>query len=72
YLSVADGAQMTRALRSLRGDREMSAAMVNTGLETIRERHTCRHRAEQLVGIVADIRGSGLQSQSQHDIGAVA
>ena len=72
YLSVAEGSQMMRALRSVREDREMSAAMVTTGLKTIRQHHTCRHRAEQLVGIVADIRGSSLQSQSQHDIGALA
>ncbi|MEY9183747.1 spore maturation protein CgeB [Bradyrhizobium sp. USDA 326] len=72
YLSVADGTQMKRALRSVREDRDMSAAMVNAGLKTIRDHHTCRHRAEQLVGIVADIRESGRPSQPQHHIGAVA
>lgn len=72
YLGVADGMEMKRALRSLREDREMSAAMVHTGLKTIMERHTCRHRADQLIGIVADIRGSSRPSQPQHHIGAVA
>lgn len=72
YVSVAAGTQMNRALRALREDRDMSAAMSEIGLKTIRDRHTCRHRAEQLVGIVADIRQSGRPSHPRHHIGAVA
>lgn len=72
YLSAADGTQMRRALRSVLDDRQMSAALVETGLKTIRERHTCRHRAEQLVGIAAEIRASGHPSRSKRHIGADA
>lgn len=72
YLSVADGAQMTRALRAVIDDPELSSAMMATGLKTIRDRHTCRHRAEQLIDIVSGLRGSSRPSQPQHHIGAVA
>lgn len=72
YLSVADGAQMKRALRAVIDDPELSSAMVATGLKTIRDRHTCRHRAEQLIDIVSGLRGSSRPSQPQHHIGAVA
>ncbi|MEY9588020.1 spore maturation protein CgeB [Bradyrhizobium yuanmingense] len=72
YLSVADGAQMKHALRSVTDDPEFSAAMVETGLKVIRDRHTCRHRAEQLIDIVTDLRDSSRSARPQHDIGAVA
>ena len=72
YLGVADGMQMKRALRTVLDDPELSSAMVETGLKTIREHHTCRHRAEQLVGIVADIRDSGRSTPPQRHLGVVA
>ena len=71
YFSAADGAQMKRTLRMLLADRELSSATVEAGLRAIRERHTCRHRAEQLLGIVDSIRISG-QPQQRPYVGAVA
>ncbi|MCA1550406.1 glycosyltransferase [Bradyrhizobium sp. BRP19] len=72
YLSVADGAQTKQALRAVIDDPEFSAAMVATGLKVIRDRHTCRHRAEQLIDIVTNLRDSSRSARPQHDIGAVA
>lgn len=72
YLSVTNGTQMKQALRAVLDDREMSSAMVQKGLRTIAEHHTCRHRAEQLVSIVADIRNSRRSAQPQRYVGAVA
>lgn len=71
YLSVTNGTQMKQALRAVLDDREMSSAMVQKGLRTITEHHTCRHRAEQLVSIVADIRNSRRSAQPQRYVGAV-
>jgi spore maturation protein CgeB len=71
YLSAADGTGMKRALRRLLDDRELRSATIETGLRAIRERHTCRHRAEQLVGIVETIRASD-QAQPRRYIGASA
>jgi spore maturation protein CgeB len=70
YISVADGAQMKQALRAVLEDRELSSALVQTGLATIRQSHTCRHRAAQLVDIVAGIRNP--RRASPRPIGAVA
>ncbi|MDF0496791.1 CgeB family protein [Bradyrhizobium yuanmingense] len=72
YLSVGDGEQMKHALRTVIDDPDLSAAMVETGLKVIRDRHTCRHRAEQLIDIVTDLRDTGRSARPQHDIGAVA
>jgi spore maturation protein CgeB len=63
---------MKRALRALLDDRELWSVTVETGLRTVRERHTCRHRAEQLVSIVQDLRASGHPSQPLRYIGASA
>ena len=57
YLSVADGAEMKDALQALLHDRDLATALTTAGLQTIAERHTCRHRALELLGIVDSIRG---------------
>ncbi len=58
YLTAQDGEEMTAQLRRLRDDPELRAALVASGLETIRARHTCAHRADELLGIVAQLRAS--------------
>jgi spore maturation protein CgeB len=57
YLSVADGAEMKDALRTLLHDRDLAAALTTAGLQTIAERHTCRHRVLELLGIVDFLHG---------------
>lgn len=39
----------------LASDQDARARLAENGLETIRARHTCDHRAEQLEGIVKEI-----------------
>jgi hypothetical protein len=46
---------MTAALRRLRNDAELRESLVRSGLETIRARHTCGHRADELLAIVASL-----------------
>ena len=58
YLRAANGAQMKDALQALLHDPELAAAVITAGLQTIAERHTCRHRALELLGVVDSIRGS--------------
>lgn len=53
YLKVRNGPETERALRSMREDREVRQALIASGLETIRTRHTCAHRADELLAIVA-------------------
>jgi spore maturation protein CgeB len=56
YLRASDGAEMKNALRMLLHDSDLAAALTTAGLQTIAERHTCRHRALELLGVVDSIR----------------
>jgi spore maturation protein CgeB len=53
YLVVRDGTEMVAALRALGEDPDLRAGLVASGLETIRARHTCAHRVDELLAIVA-------------------
>jgi spore maturation protein CgeB len=55
YLLAADGLAMQRMMRDLLCDRHLAARLAKNGLETIRTRHTCRHRAEELLAICAEL-----------------
>jgi spore maturation protein CgeB len=52
YLVAHDGAEMTRHLRDLAADAALRRALAASGLETIRARHTCAHRVDELLAIV--------------------
>jgi spore maturation protein CgeB len=58
YLRVADGEQMKAALHMLLTDSELAEAMADAAYKLIIERHTCRHRAIELLNIVDGIRTS--------------
>ncbi|MGF7155582.1 CgeB family protein [Novosphingobium gossypii] len=55
YLVARDGAEMTRHLAALRDDPDLRAALVRSGIEAIRSRHTCAHRVDELLAIVASL-----------------
>jgi spore maturation protein CgeB len=56
FLMVSNGDEMARTLRWLRDDAELRESLVAKGLETIRKRHSCAHRAEELMRIYAGLR----------------
>ncbi|MBE7218474.1 MAG: glycosyltransferase [Caulobacteraceae bacterium] len=56
FLVAADGAEATRHLRALRDDPVLRVELAGSGLETIRARHTCAHRVDELLGIVAHLK----------------
>jgi spore maturation protein CgeB len=58
YLVARDGAEMARHLTALKADPELRADLVRSGLESIRARHTCAHRVDELLTIVARLRAS--------------
>ncbi len=58
YLLARDGEEMTGHLRAVAADPALRAALAASGLETIRARHTCRHRAEELLAAAAAIAGT--------------
>lgn len=55
YLHAETGEQMTRHLKALGSDADLRAALAARGLETIRARHTCAHRARELLEIAAGL-----------------
>lgn len=55
YLVARDGAEMTKHLRALRNDPGLRASLAASGLETIRARHSCAHRVDQLLDIAAHL-----------------
>lgn len=55
FLFAGDGAEMTAHLRDLAHDADLRAALVAHGLETIRARHTCAHRAQELLSIAGTL-----------------
>jgi spore maturation protein CgeB len=59
---VRDGVEMTRALRELTNDAGLRASLVRNGLETISKRHTCAHRADELIAIAERLRAPALES----------
>ncbi|HZG09601.1 MAG TPA: glycosyltransferase [Allosphingosinicella sp.] len=56
YLIARDGEEMTRILSQLRDDPAVGASLAKSGLETILARHTCGHRADELLRIVAHLK----------------
>lgn len=51
YLCVNDGKAMRAAIERLLTDEDARGQLGESGLQTVRSRHTCRHRAQQLVEI---------------------
>ncbi|MGQ3357325.1 MAG: CgeB family protein [Phreatobacter sp.] len=58
FLVAADGAAMTRHLRDLGEDPALRASLVAAGLAAIRSRHTCAHRAGELLAVYRELAGS--------------
>jgi spore maturation protein CgeB len=58
FLVAKDGAEMERHLRALAHDPDLRRALAANGLATVRCRHSCAHRADQLLAILARL-GAG-------------
>jgi spore maturation protein CgeB len=56
FLFARSGQEMARLLRDLREDPALRASLVASGLETIRARHTCGHRADELLAILDSLQ----------------
>jgi spore maturation protein CgeB len=49
---------MTAHLRALAADPDLRAALTRSGLARIAQRHTCAHRAEELLAVYARLTTS--------------
>ncbi|HEX8830938.1 MAG TPA: glycosyltransferase [Longimicrobium sp.] len=59
YAVAQSPAEMRDALLRLSRDEDAARAQAERGLETILARHTCEHRAAQLLGIIAELGAAG-------------
>jgi len=51
FLVARNGAEMQRHIADVLADESLAAALARSGLETIRARHTCAHRVDELEAI---------------------
>jgi spore maturation protein CgeB len=56
FMRAANGEQMTAQLRRLQHDKQFADELTVRGLQTIRSRHTCAHRVDELLAIIAAVR----------------
>jgi spore maturation protein CgeB len=68
-LLARDGAEAARHMRAVLADPDLAASLAENGLRTIRERHTCAHRVDQLLGICAQL---GIADRTGASLAAVA
>jgi spore maturation protein CgeB len=59
FLMVHSPAEMREQIRRLARDEDARRRLAENGLETVRARHTCGHRAEQLEEIYGELAGTG-------------
>ncbi len=55
YLVARDGDEMRRHMRNVLNDPELAADLARSGLRTIRARHTCAHRVDELLAIHSEL-----------------
>lgn len=55
YLVARSGEEMTDQLSMILSDEKLAASLSNNGINTIRGRHTCDHRVQQLMRILGEI-----------------
>jgi spore maturation protein CgeB len=58
FLMARDQTEMTRYLRAVRDDAELRASLIRHGLQTILARHTCSHRADELLTVLGQMAHS--------------
>ncbi|HWI57758.1 MAG TPA: glycosyltransferase, partial [Bacillota bacterium] len=59
FLVARTGREMVQHLKALRNDAGLRAQLAAHGLQTIRSRHTCAHRVDELLAIDAEVRSGG-------------
>ena len=55
FLVARNGREMKRHLRALLSDKKMARDFAEHGLQTVRARHTCAHRVDELISILREL-----------------
>lgn len=67
HLVANSPAEMRRYLRLLVNDADARRAIARAGLETVRARHTCAHRVDELMGILRELERERPAGVVAHD-----
>jgi spore maturation protein CgeB len=59
FLMANNGADMRQKMSELLAEPDAAAALAEHGRETILARHTCAHRVDELLDIIAELSGAG-------------
>jgi spore maturation protein CgeB len=62
YLVARDGSEMKQHLRALMSEPALRAELARNGLETVRARHTCAHRVDELLEISGELASGARQA----------
>jgi spore maturation protein CgeB len=63
FLMARDGSEMRNKLRAVLNDKALAQTLRQNGLDAIRERHSCRHRAHELLAIYHSIKDATFLEQ---------
>ena len=69
YLVARNGREMQRCLQEVLADPALAASLVRYGRETILARHTCAHRVDELLAVLAEL---GIATAARKKEGAAA
>jgi spore maturation protein CgeB len=72
YLTAEDGDEMIACLGALRDEPERAAALARHGRQTILARHTCAHRADELLAIDHELASGNTTGNSFSFMGDIA
>jgi spore maturation protein CgeB len=65
YLIAKTGKDMRQLMAGLTADHDAANAMADRGRQTILDRHTCRHRVDELLKIVEELRPEGSRTRQK-------
>lgn len=65
FLVAHNGEEMQRYLRDVLNDTALAESLATSGLETIRARHTCAHRVDELLEIYESISPAAMPEEVQ-------
>ncbi|MFL6546600.1 MAG: glycosyltransferase, partial [Candidatus Udaeobacter sp.] len=63
FLMAGNGSEMQKHLQDVLNDSSLAQSFAQSGLETIRKRHTCGHRVDELLSIYDRIKPGSVQNE---------
>jgi spore maturation protein CgeB len=65
FLLAHNSREMRESMRTVLQEPELAASLIENGLKTILDRHTCAHRVSELLGIYHELSGSDPSVEAQ-------